>query len=300
MDIIHDGQPVKYKNTVMALGSFDGLHRAHMAIIRECIEYARKNKLKSGIMLFENNIKGGKNITSANEKLRILKHENPDFIYIKKFTADFMKKTPQEFADMLKREFHAAAVCVGYDYRFGYEARGDVNMLCELGEKFGFKVFVMPMISVGNYEVHSTLIRNLIKSGDINTANRLLGRKFSVDGEVVRGLQNGRKMGIPTANVECDNIVLPKDGVYAGITHIDGNAMKSVVNVGNNPTFMAKNTTVESHILDFDEDIYGKCVRVDFVQRLRDDMKFDGMESLKRQINSDIEKTRNIIIPKEE
>lgn len=295
MEVIRN--KVDYDGTVVALGNFDGLHVAHMTIIRNGIQYAKEHGLKSGVLLFDENTKGitqGKIelITPNEAKLELLEREKTDFVFMEKFDKEFMKKSPEEFVLYLVNNLHVKAVCVGYDYSFGFKAQGDVEMLRKFGEKYGFKVFVTDVIKIGGRIVASTYIRQVIKSGDMEEAERFLGRRYCIEGNVVEGEQNGRKMGIPTANVDYDiNMALPKAGVYAGITYVNGRRLKSVINVGNNPTFGAEKLTVESHILDFDEDIYGEYIRVSFAKRLRGDIKFDSMEELKNQIQHDIEVT---------
>ena len=295
MEVIRN--KVDYDGTVVALGNFDGLHVAHMTIIRNGIQYAKEHGLKSGVLLFDENTKGvtqGKiELRTPNEaKLELLEREKPDFVFMEKFDKEFMKKTPEEFVLYLVNNLHVKAVCVGYDYSFGFKAQGDVEMLKKFGEKYGFKVFVTDVIKIDGRVVASTYIRQVIKSGEMEEAERFLGRRYCIEGNVVKGLQNGRKMGIPTANVDYDiNMALPKAGVYAGITYVSGKRLKSVINVGKNPTFGAEKLTVESHILDFDEDIYGEYIRVSFAKRLRGDIKFNSMEELKNQIQNDIEVT---------
>ena len=209
-----------------------------------------------------------------------------------KFDKEFMKKTPEEFVQYLVENLHIKAVCVGYDYSFGYKAQGDVKLLKWFGEKYGFKVFVTDVIKLDGKIVSSTYIRSIIKAGDMEKAERFLGRRYCIEGNVVKGLQNGRKMGIPTANVDYDvNMALPEEGVYAGITYVRGKRLKCVVNVGKNLTFGAKKLTVESHILDFDEDIYGEYIRVSFAKKLRGVIKFDGVDKLIEQIHHDMEVT---------
>ncbi len=283
-----------FNGSVVALGNFDGLHVAHMTIIRNGIEYAKKNGLKSGVLLFEESTKeltdGGVELITPNEaKLELLEREDADFVFMEKFDEEFMKKTPEEFVLYLIDKLNIKAVCVGYDYSFGYKAQGDVEMLRKFGEKYNFKVFVTEVIKIDGRVVASTYIRQVVKSGDMEEAERFLGRRFCMEGKVVKGLQNGRKMGIPTANVDYDtNMALPKEGVYAGITYVNGRRLKSVINVGRNLTFGAEKITVESHILDFNEDIYGEYIRVSFAKRLRGVIKFDSMEELKNQIHEDM------------
>lgn len=298
MEVIRD--KVNYDGTVVALGNFDGLHVAHMTIIRNGIEYAKEHNLKSGVLLFDVNTKGvtqGKIelITPNEAKLELLEREKPDFVFMRAFDREFMQKSPEEFAKYLVDKLKVRAVCVGYDYRFGHKAMGDVHMLKEFGARYGFDVFVTDVIKIDGRIVSSTYIRQVVKNGDMEEAERFLGRRYCIEGNVVRGFQNGTKIGIPTANVEYDpNMALPKEGVYAGITYVDGRRLKSVINVGKNLTFDAKSLTIESHILDFNEDIYDKYIRVSFAKRLRDVVKFSGIEELVGQIKKDIETTENM------
>lgn len=303
MDIIHAETIVDYDGTVVALGNFDGLHIAHMTIIRNGIKYARERNLKSGVLLFEENSKeitGAKRIeliTPNEAKLELLEREKPDFVYLRKFTREFMQNSPEDFVKLLMKNLKVRAVCVGYDYSFGYKAQGDVAMLKQFGKKYGFEVLVTDAIRIDNEIVSSTLIREMIKSGDMQKAERFLGRRFCVEGKVIRGFQNGTKMGIPTANVDYDsNMALPLEGVYAGITYVDGRRLKSVINVGKNPTFNAENLTIESHILNFNEDIYGKHIRISFAKRMRGVIKFNSIDELKNKIKSDIAQVENMVL----
>lgn len=296
MEVIHGGKTA-YDGTVVALGNFDGLHVAHMTIIRNGIEYAKANGLKSGILLFEENTKnlttGKIELITPNEaKLELLGREKPDFVYMEKFDREFMQKTPEEFVRYLIDNLNIKAVCVGYDYSFGYKAMGDVDLLRSFGEKYGFKVFVTEAIKLDGKIVSSTYIRSVIKNGDMETVEKFLGRRYCIEGNVVRGKQNGKMIGIPTANVDYDvNMALPKEGVYAGITYVHGRRLKSVINVGRNLTFGAEKITVESHILDFDEDIYDEYIRVSFAVRLRGDIKFNSAKELVDQIKYDMQIT---------
>lgn len=295
MDIIHAEKVVDYDGTVVALGNFDGLHIAHMTIIRNGIQYAREHNLKAGVLLFEENSKqitGTKRIemiTPNEAKLELLERENADFVYIRKFTREFMQNSPEEFVKLLVKNLKVKAVCVGYDYSFGYKAQGDVAALRRFGEKYGFDVLVTDAISIDGEIVSSTMIREMIKAGDMERVEKFLGRRFCIEGKVARGFQNGTKMGIPTANVDYDeNMALPLEGVYAGITYVDGKRLKSVINVGKNLTFGAEKLTIESHILSFNEDIYDKHIRVSFAKRMRGVVKFSGIDELIAQIKSDI------------
>ena len=293
MEIIRD--KAEYDGTVVALGNFDGLHVAHMTIIRNGIKFARENGLKSGVLLFDENtrevMQGGIELITPNEaKLELLEREKPDFVFMRSFDREFMRKTPEEFAEYLRDTLRAKAVCVGYDYSFGYKATGNVDTLKSLGEKYGFAVLVTDAIKIDGRIVSSTYIRRLIKEGRMEEAERFLGRRYCIEGRVVKGLQNGVKMGIPTANVDYDiNMALPSEGVYAGVAYTDKRRLKCVVNVGRNLTFGASKLTVEAHILGFNEDIYGKYIRVSFAKRLRGVIKFDSVDELIKRIHKDLE-----------
>lgn len=291
MEIIE--KQIDNQGTAVALGNFDGLHIAHLEIIKNAVKYARANDLKSGVLLFEKNtniVIGKKTdiITSNREKIDIIKNAEVDFVFFENFDDDFMKKTPQEFAEYLVKKLNVKAVFIGYDYTFGHKAAGNVELLKELGTQYGFKVFVTNPVSFDGEIVSSTSIRKYIKSGITEKVTSMLGRYYSICGKVATGLQNGRKMHFPTANVECDlNTLLPSDGVYVGITAINGSRYRSIINVGRNLTFDAKRKTVESHIIDFDDDIYGENIRIEFIKKLRDVIKFDNINDLKEQINFD-------------
>lgn len=302
MNIINNDITLPYGETAVILGDFDGLHKAHTAIIAEAVEYARHKGIKVGVFLFEENTKkflqkkSIKLITDNEERVCILEQFGVDFMYITKFDRDFCEKTPFEFAKYLKEKLNISAVFCGYDYRFGHKASGDAQMMQKLGQELGFETFIIPQIKIDGNTVSSTYIRTLLQTGDIKKANLFLGRNFSLSGVVEEGLKNGTKMGFPTANL-CvdDSIIIPDSGVYAGYSYIDGIQYRSVINVGNNPTFNAKKITVESHILDFCEDIYDKNIRISFVERIRGDIKFEGMEQLAKQIKEDALKAREIL-----
>lgn len=294
-----DTESVPYEGTVVALGNFDGLHIAHMQIIRSGIAYARERGLKSGVLLFEQNTKnvtGNKRIeliTPNTIKLELLEREDLDFVYMRYFTREYMSKSPEEFFKLLVEKLHVKAVCCGYDYSFGYMAQGRVNTLRQLGKKYGVDVLVTEMVTTEGTVVSSTCIRGLIKSGDMEFTEKMLGRRYCVEGYVVKGKQNGTKIGFPTANVNYDpQMAIPQTGVYAGITYANGKRLKSVINVGDNPTFNGDKLTIESHILDYNENLYGEFIRVSFAKRLRGDIKFESIDELKKQIHRDVEQVR--------
>lgn len=293
---------LKIPECALALGNFDGLHIAHIKIINSCIEYARKNNLKSGVMLFKNHTKTVCEkepvmlLTNLEEKIKILEKTGVDFVFLKDFDESLMKLSPEEFYKYLVDDLNAKALFIGYDYKFGHKASGDTKKLLELGEKSNIFVSVCDRINIDNMTVSSSKIRELINSGKVDIAKKYLDRLYELSGVVVEGKQNGTKMGLPTANVEysCDKL-LPPDGVYKGITVIDGVEYKSLINVGKNPTFNAKIRTVESHIVDFSNDLYGKFVTLKFIKKIRDEKKFSSYEELQKQIKKDLKQIDWII-----
>lgn len=306
MQVIRNGVADNVKR-VVALGNFDGLHRAHTRIIKNCCMYAQKNEIESCVLLFADHTRNVitkqkiKLLTSEKEKLEILESIGVDSVYIREFDGEFMHLLPEEFIRMLVDKLNPRAVCVGYDYRFGYKASGDVTTLKEFGKKYGFEVIVTDEMKTSGVTIKSSKIRELVSEGNVDEAALFLGRPFSLSGEVTQGLRNGHKLGTPTANVSYnDNKILPKEGVYMGYTTVDGIAYDSVINVGNNPTFNAKKITVESHMLGFDSDIYGKTVKVDFIKRIRGDKKFGSLGELKEQIKNDIQTAKEQLHPGKE
>ncbi len=290
------GECVEAEKSSVALGTFDGLHIAHAKIINKAAEYAEKNHISLGVMMFDSipaNIVSDSFIPmlmSVEDRVSLL--NSADFVYIETFDQKFMSMTPEEFVSYLKNTLKAAFVSVGYNYRFGKGAKGDTKLLKQLCLKEGIEVFVVDKTVLKGEAVSSTRIRELVLAGKVKEAAELLSRPFFINGTVVKGLNNGTKMGIPTANVLPDSkIICPPYGVYAGFCEIKGEKYKSVINVGNNPTFNGKETTIECHLLDFDGDIYGEKLSVHFIDRIRGEIKFPTVDALIEQIRSDIKQT---------
>ncbi|MBR5271131.1 MAG: bifunctional riboflavin kinase/FAD synthetase, partial [Clostridia bacterium] len=184
MDIIYATADKVYNNTLIMLGNFDGIHLAHMSVINRGIQYAKENSLKSTLFMFENHTRNEKLITPNKIKLKILSDIAPDFLYIEKFDDNIMKKSPEEFIQMLIKKLGMRAVCIGYDYRFGHKAQGDVKTMYSLGKKYGFDVLVTEKVSIDNITVSSSHIRTLIENGDIKKASEFIGRPFTMCGVV--------------------------------------------------------------------------------------------------------------------
>lgn len=268
-----------FLDTAICLGGFDGIHKGHKELFN-----VAKSHGKWGVLLFDRNIKGNENLTTQREKIKLIEEYGADYVVIAEFSEKFSKRTPEEFVFFLENILKVSHIVCGYDYRFGYMATGDAKTLKKLCKKTDVKI-LEPVMNNAK-AIKSTNIRSLIKTGDILGANELLGYNYTVSGIIEKGLGNGRKMGFPTANISYpDEKLLPQDGVYHGRMY----GMSAVINVGKNPTFDARKRTVEVHILDFSKDIYGEFAEVEFLEKIRDDIKFDSIENLIMQINKDID-----------
>lgn len=296
MEIINlDNYKEERFSTAIALGNFDGIHIAHKTLILSMVEDAKKFGLKPGILLFNNHTKKtieGKSpsiLTSNDQKIKLLTDLGIEIIYTIDFNKDIMKLSPKDFVEKILVEMlNVKSVCIGFDYRFGFKASGDTNIMMELGNEYGFKVTIIDPIYRDNI-VSSTRIRNLIREGKIEEANELLDRNYSIFGKVVDGNKMGNKLGFPTANIEMeDNFIIPKKGIYETKIILDGKSYMGATSVGTNPTFGNDILKIENHIIDFNQNIYGKIIEVDFVRYLRDEIKFDNIEDLKKQISEDV------------
>lgn len=305
MEVIYGEEAIEKLNrsTGIGLGNFDGLHIGHMALINTLISESKLNNLDSVVYTFtkhpENILRKSlftPLITSLNKKIELLGETALKYLYFDEFDESYSRMKPEAFVkkilvDRLKIKLAVA----GFDYRFGYKGSGDVELLKDLGKKHNFKVVIIPPIKVDDYVISSTLIRNFIAKGSINKVFKLLGRHYSIIGEVKNGRRIGRTLGFPTANLIPEGyLILPQEGVYISKTLLNGVMYNSVTNVGKNPTFDdVQKLTVETHLLDFEGDIYGKRIEVFFVSKLRKEKKFGSKEELLKQIKKDINDAKN-------
>jgi len=290
--------------TGVGLGSFDGLHIGHMALINTLVSECRLNGLDSVVFTFKNHPESmlSKNavsplITLNDHKTRLLESTGLDYLCYQEFDEAFSKLEPDEFIkEVLLNKLNARLIVVGFNYRFGHKGRGDAEYLKKRGEEWGFRVIVVPPLSVDNEVVSSTLIRKYIMEGKIDRVFQLLGRHFSLSGKVVSGKRIGRTLGFPTANITAHpDMVVPANGVYITKTRVNGNWLNGVTNVGNAPTIRNENLfSIETHLLDwdFDEELYGTPIEVCFITKLRGERKFENVEALKKQVEEDIQKAR--------
>ncbi|GFN36457.1 bifunctional riboflavin kinase/FAD synthetase [Tepidimicrobium xylanilyticum] len=301
MEIIDlNGYVERRFGTAVALGNFDGVHVGHEFLLKDNIKKAKEINLKSSVLLFKNHTKTTLNnkdklkleiITPYYKKIHLLKKLGIDLIYSIYFDESIMKLSPEEFVEeFLVKKLNSKLITVGFDYRFGYKAKGDSEYLKKLGKDMGFIVNIIEPIYIEGEPVSSTKIRNLLKSGLISKANHYLGKNYSIIGKVVKGDKRGTGMGFPTANLKLDdNYVIPKIGVYETMTIIDNEKYRSLTNIGYNPTFDGNELKIENHILDFEGNLYDKYIEVSFIDYIRDDVKFDTVEELINQIKMDIE-----------
>ncbi len=287
------------KKMVMAIGIFDGVHLGHQEILRRVKKKAEEYSSFSLLMTFEphpekvlRGIETLKTITPFKEKL-ILLDGKVDGVLCIDFTREFSRQKPEDFVkNYIAIPLQPRIVFVGRNFTFGRNASGNADALLSLGKKYGFDVSIVEPIKSGGEIVSSSRIREMVLKGDVEKASRLLGRNFYIKGIVVRGKQ--RKIGFPTANLRTDWELIPAKGIYAGFVKFNGETHRSVVNVGTAPTFGDNELTIESHILDFNQNLYGKEISIEFLKRIRDEIKFNSVEELRRQIEEDIKKSRAI------
>jgi riboflavin kinase/FMN adenylyltransferase len=295
MRIIRHPKKKSLKGSVVALGTFDGVHRGHRKIIQSTVKYAKKINAASLAITFDPHPqqlivpeRGLKLLTTLQEREKLFCDLGIDGVVVINFNRHLQNLSYEKFVQRyLVARLGVKRVLVGFDYAFGRGRSGDVSHLRQLGKKFGFEVSVIAPVSVGHQAVKSSVIRELISRGGFSQAVRLLGHAYQISGKVVKGSGRGKGLGFPTANLQVDpHKLIPAQGVYAGIT--DGK--KCVVNIGARPTFGADQTVVEVHIPSFHRNIRGKILRVVLTKRLRDEIQFSDVEKLKEQIKKDIRK----------
>ena len=298
--IVNKNKVIEYETTV-ALGNFDGIHLGHRELINKTIDLSKENGTVPSIFTFDYNFNefkiGSKDtfLMSEVQKESILNDLGIELLYIVNFCDVIKNMTPEEFViDILLKKLNARVVIVGFNFKFGHKANGNVETLSELSKKYRFEVIVIPPIINDNNLVSSTLIRQLINKGEVVQANKLLGRSYSMRGKVIRGKGRGTNLGFATANLECDvDYVSPKNGVYDTIVEYNDKRYASITNIGINPTFSDVGFSIETHILDFKEDIYGEYIEVEFLDFIRAEKKFDTVKYLVSQVKADIEEIKN-------
>ena len=304
MDVIHfpdDPRPARWARPVLALGNFDGVHRGHRKILERVCRVASERGSTAVVMTFDPHPprvvrpdKAPPVLMTMAQKLEAFHASGLQGAAIVRFTPELSRWNPETFVRAVLVDWlRVAEVWVGANFLFGHDRAGNFSLLRTLGSRHGFKAEKIDPVRYKDFVVSSTRIRRLITEGRVDEAGALLGNQYSVEGHVVRGDQRGRLIGFPTANLCTDNELLPPHGVYATTLTIDGIIRPSVTNVGTRPTVdTSGQTVIETHVFDFDRDLYGAAVRLGFVQRMRDERAFESVDLLKAQIAVDCRRAR--------
>jgi riboflavin kinase/FMN adenylyltransferase len=288
---------------VLALGNFDGVHIGHRAILKEALARARSvggsalaltfDPLPARLLFPD---RAPPTLVTLDDKLELLSAAGLDGVIVVEFTLELSRVSARDFVrDYLLDKIGVRAVVVGHSVSFGHKRAGNATAMVAMGREFDFDTFVVGPVRTDGVEVSSTKIRELIVTGDVKMAARLLGRNHVLSGTVVRGGERGRKLGFPTANLASDTECIPPDGVYATRVVLGDRAWPSVSNIGRNPTFNEAARTIEAHLFDFDRDLYGARIKLEFVERIRGEVKFESAQALAGAIAADLKRAREIL-----
>jgi len=299
VDVLHfpdDPRPPWLAHPVLALGNFDGLHRGHLKIIERVRRGAAEHGGTPMAMTFDPHPsrvvrpdKAPPLLMTKAQRLEAFERAGINAVAVVRFTTELSKWNPETFVrEVLVDWLRVSEVWVGANFLFGHDRSGNFSTLRTLGQRYGFRADKIDPVRYKEFVVSSTRVRRLVAEGRMDEAGALLGHQFYIDGRVVPGAHRGKALGFPTANLETDNELLPPNGVYATMTTIDGIVHPSITNVGVRPTFGdTTKTMIEAYVLGYDGDLYGRSVRLGFVQRLRDERKFEDVDALRAQIEAD-------------
>ena len=284
------------KDMLLTIGVFDGVHLGHKYLISQLTEHARQQNLISGVVTFSQHPREVLSpraklpyLTNLAEKVSLLKNEGVDAVITLSFTQELAQLSAGQFVGLLKKYLRMSGVIIGPDFALGRGREGNADALRKLGQEMNFSVTAIPPIVVNGEVVRSTVIRDALADGDMKRVTNLIGRSFSLQGQVTTGAGRGLELGFPTANLEVDpKQALPADGVYATWAYIDDKAYHSMTNIGRRPTFGGDGRTVETYILNYNSNLYERELRIDIVERLRGERRFDSAEELKKQIAEDV------------
>ncbi len=299
MDLIHypdDPRPARWQQPVLALGNFDGLHVGHMKIVEQVVRAAGERSATPLVLTFDPHPtrvvrpdQAPSLLMTMGQKLEVIERAGVEGVAVVRFTREVAGWDPETFVRLVLVDWlRVAEVWVGANFLFGHDRSGDFSKLRQLGAQYGFRAEKINPVRYKEFVVSSSRVRNLIVEGRVDEAAALLGRHYFVDGTVVHGLMRGRVLGFPTANLNPENELTPPNGVYATRSTVDGVVYPSVTNIGVRPTFHQPSAiVVETHLLDVEPDLYGKHLRVEFLQRIRDERTFDSVDELKAHIAAD-------------
>lgn len=291
-------------NTLLTIGVFDGVHTGHQHLLSRLTTLASDQGMQSGVITFLNHprsvvIPGTciQYITSVERRLSLLREQGVDMVIPLTFDMDLAQLRAHDFTRLLQERLNMSGLVMGYNFAMGHRREGNPETLKAIGGEQGFSVTVVDAVSTAGERVSSTTIRGAISDGEIARAAALLGRPFVVEAQVVRGDSRGKTLGFPTANLEVHaDRLIPKDGIYASWAHVGDKRYMAATNVGVRPTFGENSRVVEAYLLDYDGDLYGTPLTVEFVRRLRDELRFESAEALVVQMNKDVEQTREILV----
>jgi riboflavin kinase / FMN adenylyltransferase len=304
MDVIHfpeDPRPAHWRQPVLALGNFDGVHRGHRKILERVRRVAGERGATSVVMTFDPHPprvvrpdKAPPLLMTKPQKLEAIADAGVQGAAIVRFSHELSHWDPETFVRAVLVDWlHVGEVWVGANFLFGHDRAGNFSMLRVLGSRYGFKAEKIDPVRYKDFVVSSTRVRRLVSEGRVDEAGALLGHQYFVDGTVMRGDQRGRTLGFPTANLCSENELLPPHGVYATTARVGDVVHPSVTNVGTRPTVDdSGRTVIETHIFALDRDLYGQPIRIGFVQRLRDERAFDSIDALRTQIDADCQRAR--------
>ena len=286
----------KHQGSIVAIGNFDGLHVGHQKVLHEAKQKAKRENLKFGLITFEpvptmffnKNIKNHR-INSLNQKIHYLKKIKLDFLIIIKFNKIFSNLSSENFIkSILFENLRSKYIFISQNFKFGKKRLGDVETLIKFEKKYLYKTIVTEPHKKKNKTISSSLIRKIIHKGRVNEAEKLLGRPWCVEGEVIRGQQRGRKIGFPTCNIKLNSYTLPKLGVYSVRVQIKNSEKRGIANIGYRPTFNGKSLLLEVNIFGIKKNLYKKILKINFIKFIRAEKKFKNIDQLKNQIKKDI------------
>ena len=287
----------------LTIGFFDGVHLGHRYLVSELSEIAKKRNFASAVLTFRTHPRQVLHsdyipslLTTADEKIALLKETGVDYVVMTEFTQDLSMLTAQEFMRLLHDKLNVRCLMIGYDHRFGHNRSEKFEDYVRFGKEIGIEVVQSSPLVIDGINVSSSVVRKTISEGDVAKATKLLGREYSLAGTVVKGFQVGRTIGFPTANIAYDDSrMLPKDGVYAARVAVDSHLYDAMLYIGSRPTVNTGKISVEAYLFDFSDDIYGKKVNVCFMERIRESIKFNSVEDLKKQLEKDEIKAKQLM-----
>jgi riboflavin kinase/FMN adenylyltransferase len=304
MNHYHSLETLNLQNSHLTIGVFDGVHRGHQQIIHQLVKEAHAQNESAVVLTFDPhpaNVLSGqelKCLTTPDERADLFTGLGVDCVITQRFTRDLSTATAFEYMSTLKQTLGLKRLLIGYDFALGKGREGNASRLTEIGQELGYVVEVVPALGDESGVISSTEIRKLISIGSVDEANKLLGHNYTMSGEVIHGAKRGRTIGFPTANIDYPKQkATPSNGIYACWAYLGDQKFMAATNIGFNPTFTPerKIPSLEAYLLDFDRDIYGQELKLEFIARIRDELKFDSLEGLIRKIHEDVDATRKIL-----